>query len=134
MRTTDDLVKGIIETEVTISLTPFITIANELVTECCTGLDEEYNDARLILIETWLAAHFYTIRDPRVAAEGAGGINARYESVVDLGLNSSRYGQTAMQLDTNGGLAALNTSIEAGGKITAGITWLGTETEDIDDE
>lgn len=126
-RTTDELVGGIIEVDSDIPLTPFILIANELVTECCTDLETDYADARLVLIETWLAAHFYTVRDMRAEAEKAGPVSEKFQSKVDLGFDSSHYGQTAMRLDNQGGLSALNEKIKKGISHDVGVTWLGTE-------
>ena len=132
VRTTDDLVKGIIEVDATISLTPFIAAANSLVTKCCTDLDEDYSVAELQQIETWLAAHFYTVRDGRAFREKAGSVSEEKQSKVDLGFSTSHYGQMAMTLDYFGGLSALNESIKNGTSNTVGVTWLGTEEDDIE--
>jgi hypothetical protein len=128
-RTTDELVGGVIEVDASIPLLPFITIANELVTECCTGTKgptPEYEPSRLEIIETWLAAHFYEVRDKRASAERAGSVSQNFDREVALNLNNSQWGQTAMLLDTNGGLAALSKDIEKGRKRVVGVTWLGT--------
>ena len=128
-RTTSALVKGIIETDDTSipDLTPFIDVANELVTECC---EDDYTSSRLTLIETWLAAHFYTVRDMRAEAEKAGPVSEKFQSKVDLGFDTSHYGQMAMRLDWQGGLAALNEKIKKGHKKLIIGAYLGTkETE-----
>ena len=86
-RTTKAYIATIIELDDSIvpndaAMEPFITVANELVTEVCTGdagPTTAYTASRLELIERWLAAHFYAIRDPRVSSEGAGGVSASYE-------------------------------------------------------
>lgn len=125
-RTTSELVAGIIEVEAGVDLTPFIDTANLLVTDVCGGY--EYSDAKLEMIERWLSAHFYAVFDPRMTAEAAGSVRAAYESKVGLNLAVTRYGQQAMLLDTEGGLAGLNAQATAGRpKIQAGITWLGTD-------
>lgn len=137
-RTTKAYIATIIELDVSIvpndaAMEPFITVANELVTEVCTGDSgpaTAYTDARLELIERWLAAHFYAIRDPRVANESAGGVSASYESRVDLGLNLTRYGQMAMMLDTNGGLAKLDVDIKKG-KPHVGVFWPGDRLDEV---
>ena len=126
-RTTNDLVEGIIEVDSAIILTPFIAAANSIVTQCCTDLDENYTDDHLIQIETWLAAHFYTVRDMRASEERAGPVSARYQSKVDLGFSTSHYGQMAMTLDWFGGLSGLNEQIKSGIKGSVNVTWLGTE-------
>jgi len=132
IRTTNALVEAIIEVESGIVLTPFIAAANTLVTKFCTDLDEDYTAAELQQIETWLAAHFYTVRDPRADEERAGPVSQRLQSKVDLGLSTSHYGQMAMTLDYYGGLSALNESIKNGTSNTVGMTWLGTEEDDIE--
>ena len=128
-RTTAVAVEGIIEVDVSISLTPFIEIANSLVTELC--LLSNYSVARLELIERWLSAHFYAIRDPRVSSERAGGVGANYQYQLGKGLQVTTYGQQVMILDTDGSLASLNKSAEEGtGKAIVGISWLGTEEDE----
>lgn len=121
-RTTVELVGEIIEVDAAISLTPFIAVASAMVVEHCepAGYDEE----RLTLIETWLAAHLYTIRDPRASAERAGSVGVTYEGEVSLNLAGSRYGQQAMMLDTEGKLASLSSRKR---RRTASVVWLGTE-------
>lgn len=136
VRTTREEVEGIIEVDAGIvpddaAMVPFILVANELVTECCTGDNgpaTAYTDERLELIERWLAAHLYTNRDPRVASEAAGSVSASYQSAVAIGFDTSHYGQTAMRLDTNGGLAQLNESTKKG-RMRVGGFWAGTAPE-----
>lgn len=119
-RTTADLVGGIIEVLSTIPLDPFIAAANSLVTEICAP--EGYDDARLELIERYLSAHFYCLRDPRAWREEAGDVAASYQNAVDLILFTSHYGQMAAMLDTAGGLAALNKDTKTGpGKRTVSV-------------
>ena len=96
-------------------------------------MDTDYSDDRLTLIETWLAAHCYTVRDMRAEMEKAGSVSERKQSKVDLGFDSSHYGQTAMRLDSQGGLAALNEKIKKGQAAAVGVTYLGTENPDAVD-
>lgn len=131
-RTTSSAVQGIIETESSISLTPFIEVANELVTELCTA--SGYTDTRLELIERWLAAHFYAIRDLRRANEKAGSVGESFQYKLGLNLAVTMYGQQVMLLDTAGNLAALNKQAESGGIRRVGVTWLGTEEDDEEDD
>ena len=125
VKTTITAVGLIIEIDSAIDLTSFIETANALVTECCS--EDDYDDTRLELIERWVSAHLYTIRDARAESEKAGSVSEKKQSKVDLGFDTSHYGQTAMRLDTAGGLAALNTQMKKQGKRPVGITWLGTE-------
>ena len=136
-RTTKAPVEEIIELDAEIipndaAMLPFLTVANELVTECCTGdagPTTAYSDDRLALIECWLAAHLYTNRDPRAVTEKAGSVSAAYQGKVDLGFDTSHYGQTAMRLDTHGGLAKLNDDMKKG-KPNVGGSWLGLHPSD----
>ena len=140
VRTSYAAVGGIIELDASIipdaaSFLPFITAASAFVDECCTGdagPSVAYTDERLELIERWLSAHIYTNRDPRMVNERAGSVSGSYQSKVDLGFDTSHYGQTAMRLDTNGGLAKLNEDTKKG-KPAIGVIWLGTSEEDDSD-
>ena len=120
-RATPSSVASIIELDETIGLVPFISAAHSLVEEI--AVESGHDEARLTLIEIWLAAHFYTVRDPRTTAERAGPVSANYQSAVDLGLATSHYGQMAMLLDTSGLLAALS----KGKRRTVSASWLGRE-------
>lgn len=124
-RTSDVAVKAIIEVDDSISLDPFIETANELVTEVCASVTS-YSSTRLELIERWLSAHFYAIRDPRRKMESAGSVRESYETQIGLMLKETTYGQQAMMLDTAGGLAALSNSAEKKRVSKVGISWLGS--------
>ena len=129
-RTTDDQVEAIIDIDSGINLTPFIEVANALVTEVCSLATDSagalvYGATRLELIERWLAAHFYHIRDPKASREEVDEVSATYRSIVEIGLNNTHYGQMAMIIDTNGGLARLNKSTEGGKSNTVSLSWLG---------
>jgi len=130
-RTTDELVEGIIEVDSGIPLAPFISAANAIVTQCCTDLDTDYEDEQLVLIETWLTAHFYCTRDMRASEERAGPVSARYQSKVDLGFDLTHYGQMAMRLDWFGGLAALNQKIKKGMSRAPSVTWVGKTKDEL---
>jgi len=132
-RTTATNVKKIIEVDTSIiavdaDMDSFIDTANELVTEMCTGTTNgpktAYSAARLELIERWLSAHFYAVRDPRVKSEKAGPVGVNYQEKVDLNFSVTTYGQQAMMLDTNGGLRSLS----EGKAHNVQVLWLGTTT------
>jgi len=131
VRTTAELVEEIIDVDIEsgADLNPFISASNALVTECCTDLDKDYTDAHLIIIETWLAAHFYTVKDMRAISEKAGSVSERFQSKVDVGFSTSHYGQMAMRLDYKGGLARLDNKMKKGTKIPS-VTWLGKEEDE----
>lgn len=129
-RTTEAAVQAIIEVDASISLTPFIEVANNMVTRVCT--DSDYDDDTLELIERWLAAHFYAIRDMRSANEKAGSVGQAFQYRVDLNLANTMYGQQAMMIDTEGSLR----EVSDGKPRRATMTWLGKEDqyEDVDDD
>lgn len=96
--------------EAGIDLAPFIETAAALVDRVeQAGLQ---NSDRLELIERWLAAHFYTVRDPRTTSESAGPVSATYQSVVGPGLRTSQYGQVAITLDETGTLRKISEPVE----------------------
>ena len=130
VRTTDEAVEGIIEVDAAIPLTPFIEAASHLVTKVCVNTG--YDAVDLELIERWLSAHMYAIRDPRYLVERAGSVLAEYRSKVDLGFDVTHYGQQAMRLAYNGELAKLNEKIKQGKVQTIGVNWVGTDLDDID--
>lgn len=132
-RTTSALVEGIIENELSITLTPFIDAANTLVTRCCTDLTDDYTVAELVQIETWLSAHIFTVREGRAFREKAGSVSEEKQSKVDLGFDTSHYGQMAMRLDYHGGLAQLNEDIKKGISKQLIFAWIGTEKPTVDD-
>ena len=129
VRTTYEAVIKIIEIDATVTadLVPFIEVANMLVTDICTDYDTAYTDAKLELIERWLSAHFYAIRDQRKDTERAGPVSERNQYMVGLNLDQTIYGQQAKLLDTNGGLAALNKRMRTGLVATPSLEWVGTE-------
>lgn len=114
-RTTADLVKEVIEVDEELgSLTPFIRVANQLVTELCGAAG--YDDQRLTDIETWLSAHFWTAIDPRVATQFADGVGQTVIYKAGFGLDSSIYGQMVKRLDTKGALGQLDAYANEGKK------------------
>jgi len=127
-RVTDADVEELVEVDSDISLTPFIAAANELVTELC--VPQSYSATRLAMIEAWLSAHFYQIRDQAVAKEKVSSLDTTYQYKVDLNLAQTKYGQMAMVLDTAGKLQQLS----KGKSRTVGVTWLGTDYNTDTDE
>jgi hypothetical protein len=124
VRTTETEVRKIIDLDASMTdLMPFITAANELVTELCVPAG--YTAGRLKVIETWLAAHFAAIRDPRISSESLGA-SVTYQGNVGQNLSLTHWGQQAMLFDTAGTLASLNKGVETGiSKAKIGVTWLG---------
>ena len=117
------MIGGIIEVETGVSLDPFIKAAAILVDK--VAAKNILSKETLKVIETWLAAHFYCMRDPRTVSEKAGQVQATYQSKVDLFLSTSHYGQQAIVLDTTGTLRAINAGVRP-----ARLLWLGTPIEE----
>lgn len=142
VRTDEDLVGAIIEVDDTIPLTPFIQAANLLVNRVVVpAVDDEgesfydeddADDAEALeIIERWLAAHFYAIRDPRPVFQAVTNIMDRFQSKVDLNLMVTHYGQQAMVLDTSGELAAYNDSLtNKPMRRRVGVTFVGKPPEE----
>lgn len=138
-RTTDALVRGIIQVQDGVDLTPFIRFANQLTTDVCTypkvGQDpllflpyeDGFENSKMELIERWLAAHAYTIFDNQLSAAKAGTISVGFQHKIDMGLKASMYGQQAIMLDNYGGLAAWDNTAKTKRQIKLGIVWLGTD-------
>ena len=120
----DAEVKEIIDTTVT-PLTAFITVANQMVADHCSSLE----DANQKEIARWLAAHFTAMRERQLESQKIGEGEDQYEGKFDLGLNFTQYGQTAMQLDSTGALARWNKQLISGKK-AASINWLGYDDYD----
>jgi len=108
-RTSETAVKAIIDTELTVDeVAPFLSTAHVMVDALLTG--EEYGEDLLTQIETWLAAHFVAVRDPRISKEKAGEGDWTYHGKSGLGLNHTPYGQQVMILDHHGVLAEVAAS------------------------
>lgn len=134
-RITPEDVEEIIDFDPSITdLWPFIAAAEELVTEICASTANiapgrtpvVYTANRLAIIETWLAAHFLAIRDPRYQSETISKASVSFQNQVGFNLRLTPYGQQAAMLDTNGGLSWLDQHISQGKRSRVGITWLGT--------
>jgi len=121
IRTTEAAVAAIIEVDVTIPLAPFIETASNVVDAVCTH--SSYSDTTLELIERWLSAHFYAVRDPRVTREAVKGIEEVFAiSVKDYGFNTTPYGQQALMIDVRGNLKILS---EGKGNLPIQIVQIG---------
>lgn len=106
-------------------ITSFIEVANDLVNDVC--LSSSYSAAKLKLIELWLAAHFYAIRDPRSDSEKAGSVSKKVQYKIDLALSVTTYGQQAMVIDSAGNLARISKQAASGEKTKSiGVSWGGT--------
>lgn len=105
MAVVDADVKKIIDTNR--DTTTFITTAQLLYDELLASAG--YSAARQSAIVTYLAAHFCWITDTEsLVQKEVGGSKEVYRTYADksAGLSTSRFGETALALDTSGILAA----------------------------
>lgn len=126
-RASQDDIRNIMETDLSVSLTPFITVANTLVTKvasCATDRNDPLTANQLRDIEIYLSAHLYTFRDQQYASKKTGDAAATFQGKTDMGLDSSFYGQMAKILDTSGCLDMLEKGT------VAQIGWLGKPPSD----
>lgn len=104
------------------SLTPYIDLATAIVDRvetCAIAKGLTLTSTELELIERWLAAHYYVCSDQTRASKSTEGASASYHGQTGKGLESSRYGQAALDVDYSGCLAAIST------RARATLDWLG---------
>ena len=129
-RTNAEAVRGIIETDPALNLTPFIRTANVL-TSWLVGKDTAENSPALLNaatateIETYLAAHFYAYRDPLLSSKSTDRASGSFQGQTAMALNYTPYGQAAMILDPTGFLAQRSAEAVAGGKRKVRVNWIG---------
>lgn len=129
-RTTDFLVREIIENCKSISMIPHINTANVLV-NWLVGKDSAANtpplldDVTATEIEKQLAAHFYEHRDRQIQQEMTGRASAGYQGQTAMMLTSTLYGQTALMLDPTGFLAEKSADSQTGLRRVASAMYLG---------
>lgn len=117
-RTDPTKVRSVIDTKEDIDLTEFIEVASDIVDEI--AIKGVLGAVRLEKIETYLAAHYYSLRDPQYQSQTIGKTSATY--------NKRDWWEEARKLDTTGTLAAMQ---EGTSKMS--LSWLGTpKSEQID--
>lgn len=130
LRSTQERVREVIGTSTKIDVTPFLNIANRLVTYVVSlDSDGDLTSELQEDVETYLAAHFYAIRDLQYSKKETGDANATFQGKTDMGLDSTLWGQMAKMIDVTGELARLGSRQ----KIKGTVTWLGKKpSEQID--
>lgn len=98
----------------TLDLDNFIETASLIVTEQLT--DPSLSANRKKLIELYLAAHFTAISLERggLVKDKTGDGEAEYSDVYEGGFAMTRFGQSAMQLDTTGVLKEIDEAAKTG--------------------
>lgn len=132
-RTDEDKVRSIVDNTATIDMTPFIRIANRLVSKVDTNDEDNLlDDGDLQELETWLAAHFYAHRDQLLTSKSTSGASGSFQGQTGMFFSSTQYGQTALLLDVTGYLSALQQMAQNGRKKIQMI-WLGSTESQSDD-
>ena len=93
------------------NLGPFIAGASAIVDRikaCAATRSLALSDAELKEIERWLSAHFYCRVDKTYQSKNTGAASAQFTGQTGMSLDSTEYGQTAMNLDWSGCLSALS--------------------------
>jgi len=106
-RTTDTAVKAIIDTGR--DTTPFIATASRQVDRytMLSGLSDATDGPLLTDMETYWAAHLVAITEPRSTRRRLGETSIDYQQgQLAMGLKSTFYGQTVLDLDPTGQLAS----------------------------
>ena len=97
IRTTEEEVQAVVEVSSDINVLPYIDIATILVdkiVECAAERGQTLSDTQLRVIEAYLAAYFYSGRDPRYTKKKTERAEASFTVPV--------YWEMAKRLDTSG--------------------------------
>ncbi len=103
-------------------LSGVIATANALTTRvatCAAAKGEDLSDVELELVERWLAAHYYAVSNRPYKAKRTADSSATFDGATGMGLNSTLYGQAALDMDASGCLAAITS------RANVGVVWLG---------
>ncbi len=92
--------------------TPFINVAHITMCEVFLAITT-VSDARLKIVQLYLASHFAAVSNAVTSFEGTGKLQESAQFKVDLGLNFTKYGQQAIALDTSGTLRSMVTGRKA---------------------
>ncbi len=119
-RTTPDLVQALLQNDYGpgVDLEPFIDTATLIVSRvasCATLKGLGLSATELEMIERWLAAHFYVMSDQVLASKSTNGASGSFQGQTGMSLESSKYGQAAMNVDYSGCLTAIAKRQFAGG-------------------
>ena len=120
-RTNEVAVRAIIDDDSAVDVAAFIDTA-VAVTDYVASQDSAgiLTTALLFQIETYLAAHFYEHLDPQYTSKVTGDAEGRFQGEFGVGLDSSKWGQTAKRMDVTGTLASMDR-----GKRAVTVSWLG---------
>lgn len=110
IRTTSNKVTELVPSDMDVA--SFIEAASLIVDE--ELVNQGLTEARLELIERYLAAHFLTLTEERggLIKSSAGLASDTYADIYGKGFHSTRFGQQAVAFDTSGSLSKLSLSSE----------------------
>lgn len=124
-RTTPTAVQGILlqDYNVANSLSPFVESASAFIDQCVTVAAARGTPLPSTLqeiLERWVSAHIYVMVDQAYAQKSTGGASASFQGQTGMVFEATKYGQTALMLDTTGTLTVMSK------RQVAGVDWLGT--------
>jgi len=128
-RVGEDDVRATVDSDITINIAPFIEAATVLMSRvqtCATDRNHTLTADEIRVITTYLAAHFYAIRDPQYASVRTERAAAKFQGKTAMGLKYTPWGQVAVDMDVSGCLKELD-----GPK--ARLQWLGKAPSDQTD-
>lgn len=109
MRTTAEKVREMLgpnyDSATTPKLTLMIRMANALVSRvvtCAANKDYTHSSDELELLEMMIACHYYTVQDKAYSSRSDGGASGSFQGQTGMGMESSDFGQSAMDFDTSG--------------------------------
>lgn len=100
------------------SLAPHIGRATRMVArvvECAAEKDITLTTLEQYDMIGWLAAHYYCCSDQTYASKNTSGGGASFHGQTGKGIESTRYGQVALEGDISGCLKAITMGVSAGG-------------------
>lgn len=122
LRTDPTRVRNVIQTLPDLDPSFAIDVANALTNYVASKDTAGVLTTELLLeIETYLAAHFYALRDQAYRSKSTGAASATFQGVSGKRLEATDWGQQAIALDITGTLEKVN----AGAKNKASAYWLG---------
>ena len=124
VRTNEVEVRAVIDSDLSIDVSFYMNSASIVVDRIvrkATRLGITIPDDELKLIETYLSAHFYALKELQYSEKATGRARGVYQGQTGMGFNSTLWGQMAVELDPTGELD--------GGDTEATLSWLGTPIE-----
>ena len=97
------------------------TVLIDRVATCAAAKSKTLTAGELEILERWASAHLYAQSDLLRQSESANGASASYQGQTGMHFESTRYGQTALNLDYSGCLTVITK------RQVAGMFWAGNK-------